>query len=61
MRSGRAFAVALATTLAAGAQVPPRPRFDAFQVATIKPADRNLGGRWIRMPSANRLLARTGV
>jgi len=34
----------------------PRPQFDAFEVATIKPSDNTLG-RFIRMQSANRLQA----
>src|SRR5215471_1908945 len=38
------------------AQTKPRPRFDAFEVATIKPADPD-GGRCIRMQSAGRLQA----
>jgi len=35
-----------------------RPRFDAFEVATIKPARPDAGaGRWIRMQSADRFQA----
>jgi uncharacterized protein (TIGR03435 family) len=38
---------------------PPRPTFDAFEVATVKltPLDWR-GGRWIRMESADQLVAR---
>jgi uncharacterized protein (TIGR03435 family) len=36
-----------------------RPKFDAFEVATIKPTAPNwLGGRFIRMQSADRFVAR---
>jgi uncharacterized protein (TIGR03435 family) len=35
----------------------PRPRFDAFEVATIKPTDQDPNGRWIRMQSTNRFQA----
>jgi uncharacterized protein (TIGR03435 family) len=35
-----------------------RPAFDEFEVATIKPADINSPGRWIRMQSANRFYAK---
>jgi uncharacterized protein (TIGR03435 family) len=37
---------------------PPRPAFDSFEVATIKPADPDTRGRWIRMQSTNRLFAK---
>ncbi len=37
---------------------PPRPAFDEFEVATIKPSDLNSPGRWIRMQSANRFYAK---
>jgi uncharacterized protein (TIGR03435 family) len=36
----------------------PRPKFDAFEVASIKEDDPNYKGRFIRMQSANRLIAR---
>ena len=35
-----------------------RPRFDAFEVATIKPTDEKQQGRFIRMESDNRLVER---
>ena len=35
-----------------------RPRFEAFEVATIKPADPDFRGRYIRMQSTNRFQAR---
>jgi uncharacterized protein (TIGR03435 family) len=35
-----------------------RPAFDAFEVATIKPAAADSTGRWIRMQSANRFFAK---
>jgi uncharacterized protein (TIGR03435 family) len=55
-RSSRcALAAVTVTVLCASAQTPTRPRFDAFEVATIRPAD--TGGRWIRMQSANRFAA----
>jgi uncharacterized protein (TIGR03435 family) len=57
MTPTRVFAATLITVLCASAQAPPRPRFDAFEVATIKPTDPNPTGRWIRMQSANRFQA----
>jgi uncharacterized protein (TIGR03435 family) len=36
---------------------PSRPKFDAFEVATIKPTGPNPNGRWIRMVSVNRFEA----
>ncbi len=36
----------------------PRPAFDAFEVATIKPADPDYKGRFIRMQSAHQFVAR---
>lgn len=39
-------------------QMPPRPQFEAFQVATIKPTAPEATGRWIRMQSADRFAAR---
>jgi uncharacterized protein (TIGR03435 family) len=37
---------------------PPRPAFDEFEVATIKPATADLPGRYIRMQTAHQLEAR---
>ena len=37
---------------AAAAPTPQRPAFDAFEVASIKPAPANTIGRWIRMQAA---------
>lgn len=54
----RALAAVIVATLATSAQTPPRPRFDGFEVATIKATGPNPGGRWIRMQSANRFEAR---
>lgn len=53
----RVFAATLIAVVCAFGQTPPRPPFDAFEVATIKPTDPNPGGRWIRMQSANRFQA----
>jgi len=36
----------------------PRPAFDAFEVATIKPADLDAQGRYIRMQSVHRFYAK---
>lgn len=44
------------TTLSVFGQTP-RPRFDAFEVATIKPTGPEPNGRWIRMQSADRFEA----
>jgi uncharacterized protein (TIGR03435 family) len=52
-----AFSVFIVTTFAAPGQVPRRPQVDSFEVATIKPADPDATGRWIRMQSANRFQA----
>jgi uncharacterized protein (TIGR03435 family) len=57
MKPIRALATILIAVLGASGQAPPRPRFDAFEVATIKPTDPNPNGRWIRMQSANRFQA----
>jgi uncharacterized protein (TIGR03435 family) len=46
----------LLSTLVASAQTPPRPEFNEFEVATIKPANQD-GGRWIRMQSTDRFQA----
>ncbi len=47
----------MAVALGASAQTAVRPQFDAFEVATIKPADSDARGRWIRMQSADRFEA----
>jgi uncharacterized protein (TIGR03435 family) len=52
----RASATLFAATLAIMAQAP-RPQFNAFDVATIKPTGPEPNGRWIRMESANRFMA----
>jgi len=54
-------AIILVTLAVAGtfAQSPPtRPKFDAFDVATIKPADPDSRGRYIRMQSVDRFYAK---
>ena len=38
-------------------QSSPRTRFDAFEVATVKPTGSEPGGRWIRMQAAGRFEA----
>lgn len=38
--------------------VPARPAFDSFEVATIKPADPDSRGRYVRMQSAHQLFAK---
>jgi uncharacterized protein (TIGR03435 family) len=51
---------ALVTAIGMLADAQSRPRFDAFEVATIKPAGLEgpfAQGRWIRMESANRFVA----
>ena len=55
----RAAWIAILAASAIFAQSPPaRPTFDAFEVATIKPADPNSLGRYIRMQSVNRFYAK---
>jgi len=49
-------AALLVVTVGAVGWAQSRPQFDAFEVATIKPAGDELG-RWIRMQSANRFVA----
>jgi len=44
--------------LIASGQTPRRPKFDQFEVATIKPTGTQPGGRWIRMQSVDRFEAR---
>ena len=43
---------------ALGVQTAARPAFDAFEVATIKPTDPGVQGRWIRMETAHQFHAR---
>ena len=45
------------TTLAVSGQIPARPQFDEFEVATVKPTGPEPGGRWIRMQSADHFAA----
>lgn len=53
----RALTVFSVTALILSSQAP-RPKFDAFEVATVKPADpQGAQGRWIRMQSADRFEA----
>ena len=51
-------AAVITATLIASGQTPRRPKFDQFEVATIKPAGTQPGGRWIRMQSVDRFEAR---
>src|SRR5271154_3721417 len=53
-----AFAVLAVFTSGSLAQSPaPRPKFDAFEVATVKPVDPNAGsGRYIKMQGTNRFV-----
>jgi uncharacterized protein (TIGR03435 family) len=53
----RAFAAFILATLSVLSQTLPRPQFDAFEVATIKPTGPELMGRWIRMQGADRFAA----
>jgi len=50
--------LALAATGIFAQSPPTRPAFDAFEVATIKPVDPALQGRYIRMQSVNRFYAK---
>jgi uncharacterized protein (TIGR03435 family) len=54
----RASAVFIFATISVFGQTPPQPKFDAFEVATIKPTGPEPTGRWIRMQSADRFEAR---
>jgi uncharacterized protein (TIGR03435 family) len=56
-RVKRAAAILSAAAMALLAQTPSRPRFDAFEVATIKPTSPDVVGRWIRMQSVDRFAA----
>lgn len=54
----RVFAAFVLAAFGALSQPPERPKFTAFEVATIRPvAPDGPGGRWIRMESANRFAA----
>jgi uncharacterized protein (TIGR03435 family) len=57
-KSGVALAV-----IASGAfaQPAPKPSFDEFEVASIKPAPPDAAGRWIRMTSTNEFTAKNHV
>jgi len=60
MTNGLQGAIALLSVVSSSfAQSPAkRPAFDAFEVATIKPADLDQKGRFIRMQSVNRFYAK---
>lgn len=58
MRSKVVLAGLSVAALVVSGQTPPRPKFDRFEVASIKPTGPEPGGRWIRMQSANRFEAR---
>jgi uncharacterized protein (TIGR03435 family) len=59
MRVKNTLAVVIIAALIASGQTPrPRPKFDHFEVATIKPTGPQPGGRWIRMQSVDRFEAR---
>src|SRR5260370_10002362 len=51
-------AAVITATLIASGQTPRRPKFDQFEVATIKPTGTQPGGRWIRRQSVDRFEAR---
>jgi len=51
-------AAVITASLIASGQTPRRPKFDQFEVATIKPTGTQPGGRWIRMRSVDRFEAR---
>src|SRR5580698_2442985 len=55
---GRTLAAFLipAATLLAQSPTPPRPKFDTFEVATIKPTDTSQPGRYIIMQGNNRFV-----
>ena len=48
----------VAAALVSFGQSPGRPKFDRFEVATIKPTGAQPGGRWMRMQSVDRFEAR---
>src|SRR5271170_6922942 len=57
MVRGIVFAAVAVSASALLAQAPnPRPKFDAFEVATVKPADFESSGRYIKMDGANRFV-----
>lgn len=58
MASNTTFAAVIAVAVVASGQTPRRPKFDQFEVATIKPTGTQPGGRWIRMQSVDRFEAR---
>ena len=51
-------AVVIAAIAMVSAQNKPRPKFDQFEVATVKPTGPQPRGRWIRMQSLDRFEAR---
>ena len=53
-----AAAFVLAASVSSAQPPAPRPVFEEFDVATIKPSDPKLVGRFLRMQSANRFVAR---
>src|SRR5262249_43424479 len=50
-------AAVITATLIASGQTPRRPKFEQFEVATVKPTGALAGGRWIRMRSVDRFEA----
>jgi uncharacterized protein (TIGR03435 family) len=51
-------AAVIAATVIASGQTSGRPKFDQFEVATIRPTGAQTVGRWIRMQSVDRFEAR---
>jgi uncharacterized protein (TIGR03435 family) len=49
-------AVVLFVSSGLAQSAPPHPKFDSFEVATIKPADSSAQGRYIKMQGNNRLV-----
>jgi uncharacterized protein (TIGR03435 family) len=49
-------AFALSVSAGFAQSTPSRPKFDAFEVATIKPTDSNANGRYIKMEGNNRFV-----
>jgi uncharacterized protein (TIGR03435 family) len=49
---------AIGLAVLSGALLGQRPKFESFEVATIKPADPDVPGRYIKMQSAHRFYAR---
>ncbi len=59
MRRFAASALILCASGIVGQTPPPRPKFDAFEVATIKPVDHDpKGGRYITMQGTNRFIGK---